>query len=248
MGNQDLTNHFDRIRASKYDNKIRRLMPGYEAMHQLANYLLNSLLPVNAHLLIVGAGTGMEVITYGIANQGWTFTAVEPSAAMVALCRDNVSASGLDDRVHILCGYATDLSSEVKFDAATSILISHFIQSKHDKLRFFKSISALISNDAPLISVDLFGDQNSDDFKLLLKCWKRLFSSAGSTAQDLEQSFNYIQKDISFVSEEHYKQLLEESGFSKVSGFYREYLFGGWICRKRPQLPSHMGLDNQSMG
>lgn len=54
--------HFDEARAARSDRKIRLLTPGYEALHSMTNHLLRSLLPAEARLLVVGAGTGMEII------------------------------------------------------------------------------------------------------------------------------------------------------------------------------------------
>ncbi|MEO0825511.1 MAG: class I SAM-dependent methyltransferase [Cyanobacteria bacterium J06635_15] len=219
--------HFDDNRAAKYDHRIRMIIPAYESLHQMVNHLLNSLLPVDAHILVVGAGTGMDIITCGAANPKWTFTAVEPSDAMFATCQKNIAASRLKDRVQMHCGYIDDLSKDLKFDAATAILVSHFIQDEQEKFRFFSKIAAFLQNKAPFVVADLQGDKDSEEFQLLIKSWRHLFSSLEVTAKDFEEAFNHIQKDISFVPEHRYQKLLEESGFGHMLNFYRAYLFGG---------------------
>lgn len=225
---------FDENRAAKYDRRIRMIIPAYETLHQMVNHLLSPLLPVDAHMLVVGAGTGMDIITCGTANPQWTFTAVEPSEAMFAACRDNIAASSLRTRVQMHCGYINDLSTDLKFDAATAILVSHFIQDEQEKLIFFSTISDFLRESSPFIVADLHGDKDREDFQLLIKSWKHLFSRLDVSEKDVEEAFNHIQRDISFISEHHYKKLLEESGFGHITNFYRAYLFGGWICRKQP--------------
>lgn len=222
---------FDDNRAARYDRGIRMIIPAYESLHQMVNHLLSSLLPVDAHILVVGAGTGMDIITCGTANPQWTFTAVEPSDAMFATCQKNIAASKLKDRIQMHCGYVDSLSKDLKFDAATAILVSHFIQDEPEKFRFFSKIATFLQNKAPFIAADLQGDKNSAEFQLLIKSWRHLFSSLEVTEKDVEEAFDYIQKDISFVPEHRYQQLLEESGFEHMINFYRAYLFGGWICR-----------------
>ena len=74
MQEQNSTHQFDKNRAAKYDCKIRMIIPGYESLYQMTNHLLRSLLPVKDHILIVGAGTGMDIITCGTMNPQWTFT------------------------------------------------------------------------------------------------------------------------------------------------------------------------------
>ena len=60
----DATKHFDEKRANAYETKIRRIVPGYEVMHDLSLNLLHNYLPSNANILVSGAGTGQEVLSY----------------------------------------------------------------------------------------------------------------------------------------------------------------------------------------
>ena len=225
--------HFDEERAARYDRGIRMIIPAYESLHQMLNYLLSSLLPIDAHILVVGAGTGMDIITCGMANPQWTFMAVEPSESMFAACQKNIAASGLNTRVQMHCGYVDNLSDDLKFDAATAILVSHFIQGEQKKLQFFSKIATFLPDGAPFIAADLQGDKTGQDFQLLIKSWRHLFSTLEVTEKDVEEAFNHIQNDISFVAETRYIELLEKSGFGHMLNFYRAYLFGGWLCRKQ---------------
>ena len=223
---------FDERRASNYDRKIRLLAPGYETLHRMLNQLLSSLLPKKAHILVVGAGTGMDIVTCGTANPQWEFMAVEPSPEMFALCRNNIVLAGLDKRVHLHCGYTSELASAAQFDAAISIFVSHFIQQESDKLKFFSDIAARLRDGAYFVAADLHGDKNSDEFNLLLNGWRKFYASQDVGEQEVETAFSYIQQDISFISESRFIQLLQESGFTEAYAFFRAFLFGGWICRK----------------
>ena len=61
--------------AQEYDNSITRLVPGYELLHQLTNAQLSATLTDNAHILVVGAGTGKEIAALANLNSTWQFTA-----------------------------------------------------------------------------------------------------------------------------------------------------------------------------
>jgi tRNA (cmo5U34)-methyltransferase len=56
---------FDEARAAAYDDKIRRLAPGYDVPHDGIASLAATLLGADAHLLVVGAGTGEELVRLG---------------------------------------------------------------------------------------------------------------------------------------------------------------------------------------
>ncbi len=120
--------YFNASQTSKYDREIRASIPGYESLHEMTNDLMRAVMPQKANILIVGAGTGMELVTLGIANPEWTFTAVDLSDEMLSICKTNVSKAGISNRVNIHCGSVDELGMGQTFDAATSILVSHFIK------------------------------------------------------------------------------------------------------------------------
>lgn len=47
-----------------YDSHIRKLIPGYELVHQHINAILSSHLPETAQVLVVGCGTAMSCSIY----------------------------------------------------------------------------------------------------------------------------------------------------------------------------------------
>lgn len=81
---------FDGERAKNYDCQIPILLPGYKALHSTACSLLQLDLEERAHLLIVGAGTGTEIMQLGESNLGWSFTGVDPSPDMVAIAQQRI--------------------------------------------------------------------------------------------------------------------------------------------------------------
>lgn len=228
------TNEVERFfqqKASKYDTKIRASIPGYEALHSMAGDFLRRALPETANVLAVGAGTGMELITLGEANPGWRFTAVDTSADMIALCEQNVRAARMTDRVALFHGPIDSLPS-TGFDAATSILVSHFIADIDERRGYFHAIGAHLRAEGILITADLFGDKQDAAFEHFVETWKAHYASAGVPPEEVEADFAMNRKVATFLTEQDYCQLLTDSGFSGISRFYQAFLFGGWICRK----------------
>ena len=68
------------VATSEYDTIAQMALPGYEAMHTMAKSILRSHLPERANLLIVGAGSGMELVKFGQGNSQWQMLGVDPSS------------------------------------------------------------------------------------------------------------------------------------------------------------------------
>lgn len=73
-------------RASSYDKQAAKLAPVYDALYLLIRLVLFEL-PADARILCVGVGTGSELVALAQAFPQWRFTAVEPAAPMLDICR-----------------------------------------------------------------------------------------------------------------------------------------------------------------
>lgn len=56
------------------------LIAGYDAMHEITSAYLRQTLPKNAWLLILGAGTCIEIIKLAKLESGWRFLALDSIA------------------------------------------------------------------------------------------------------------------------------------------------------------------------
>ncbi len=228
------SDYFNASQSSTYDRKIRESIPGYEALHEMTNDLMRTVIPRKANILIVGAGTGMEIITLGIANPEWTFTAVDLSEEMLSICRNNVSNAGISSRVNIHCGSVDELGAGQTFDAATSILVSHFIKDTESRAAFFRSIADRMVSGGLLITADITGDKSDPSFELFLRAWKaHILNRSEATPQEVEKDFDQSIKAVSFRPENEILKILEAGGFTSVCSFYRSLLFCGWIGFKK---------------
>ncbi|VEP11754.1 conserved hypothetical protein [Hyella patelloides LEGE 07179] len=224
---------FDRDRASQYDLDIRKAIPGYQALHSMAQSLLQTSLHTSARLLVVGSGTGMELINYCQQNPQWILTGVDPSSEMMAIAKQELINQGFLEQVALHLGYLDTLPKTEPMDAATLMLVMHFIPDDGSKLKLLKNIAHRLKPGAELILADLFGDISLPYFVKLMQSWKELyFSQLDETARiKAEENFqNSINNSIYFVPEARIIELLQTAGFSKITKFYNAFLFGGWIA------------------
>lgn len=224
---------FDATLAKQYDSGIRRTLPTYDSMLRLIqSFLRANVSPAGAQLLVVGAGGGNEVISFGSNNPEWTFTGVDPSEVMLAVAKQKCDEAELSNRVTLVQGTVEDIRLDTTFNAATCILVLHFIQSYEDKLRTLKGIHARLKPGAPFVLVSKYGDPTSAEFQERLKLWKSYWlDTTKLTVEEVDK----MERDIlslSYVTEEVIEQLLQEAGFVRVAKFFSTTLFGGWICHK----------------
>ena len=225
---------FDRERAQGYDLDIRKAIPGYEALHAMAQSWLATNLPTSPNLLIVGSGTGMELINYCQNYSHWVLTGVDPSPEMMAIAQKELSYRDLLGRVKLHTSYVDTLPQGKLMDAATLILVMHFVPDDGSKLQLLKNIAKHLKPGAEFILSDLYGDRSDANFTKLRQAWKALYFSRldDETKAKAEQNFETsIHNSIHFITEARIIELLNLAGFSNVTKFYNAFLFGGWAAK-----------------
>ena len=225
---------FDRDRASQYDLDIRKAIPGYEALHGMAQSLLATNLSTSANVLIVGSGTGMELINYARQYPQWSLTGVDPSDEMMAIAKQELIDQKLLDKINLHTGYVNTLPQTKPMDAATLMLVMHFVKDDGSKLQLLKDIAKRLKPGAQLILADLFGDKSAPYFAQLKTAWQSLyFNQLDDPARaKAESGFEAaISNSIYFVTEARIIELLNTAGFSNVTRFYNAFLFGGWTAK-----------------
>ncbi len=222
------------VDVEEYDKAIRAFCGAYEEIFKLSYCCLKASLPRRAKILVVGAGTGMEITEFGPLNPGWSFHGVDPSTNMLSLAEKKISERNVGNKVRLVRGYVDDLEDREAFDGATCILVMHFLKDENAKLGLLKSISRRLKPGAPLVLVDGCGKPGSPAFKGNLSAWKQYPIAKGLQAEYVEKSFRKtILKMVKFVPESRILALLKKAGFRNVFKFYTGFLYSGWTAYKR---------------
>jgi tRNA (cmo5U34)-methyltransferase len=221
------------VKVEKYDKSIRLFCGGYEEIFKISHCCLRARLPVHAKVLVVGAGTGMEMTEFSPLNPGWSFCGVDPSADMLALAEKKILETNLTGEIELRKGYVDDLEQEAVFDGATCILVMHFLKDDGAKLALLQSIYTRLKQGASFILVDGFGEPGSMEFEETLRAWKQYPLIHGLSVETVEDAFNrFIMKMIQFVPEARLLELLKTAGFTRVIKYYSGFLYGGWMGYK----------------
>ena len=210
-----------------YDEHIRKLIPGYEVIHQQVDAILQSVLPPNAHILIVGCGTGYELEYLLKRHPNWKFTAVDPSLTMLQKAQEQVELLDKSSQVIFVHGETSALPLENCFDAALSILVAHFIADEQ-KTDFYSSIHRCLKNSGLLLTYDLMPCSNPQHLQAL----RYLCLAQGLTEEQCQKMLERMAQDFFSLTTEGYIKLLEKTGFESVHPYTQILTYQGFIAKK----------------
>ncbi|OLS60766.1 class I SAM-dependent methyltransferase [Pseudomonas putida] len=230
MHNDELKALFDQ-QAAGYDQQWAGMAPIRDNLHFLLGSLFTSL-PDNARILAVGAGTGAEIGYLAARNPGWRFIALDPSGAMLEVCRERAQREGFLERCDFHEGYLENLDSAPTYDASTCFLVSQFFLDPAARSTFFGEIAQRLKPGGLLASADLSADTASPAYDTLLHAWMSLMSSAGVQPEALERARAAYARDVAILPREQVARIIEAGGFSHSLPFFQAGLMHGWISRR----------------
>jgi tRNA (cmo5U34)-methyltransferase len=231
MKNQEPTIVFDRERAANYDKQFSKLAPMRDGLDLSISIVLSEL-PDDARILCVGVGTGRELIYLAQHFPQWQFTAVEPAAPMLDICRQKAEESGITSRCTFHEGYLDSLPASDAFDAATCILVSQFMTQREERRNFFRQISARLRPNGYLVSSDQASDMSTPAYKSLLEVYRRMFQYAEVPAEEIEKFISAYGQEIALLPIQDVESIIASSGFDTPVLFFQTFLIHAWYARR----------------
>lgn len=230
MRSEELKAVFDQ-QANGYDKNQERMAPVLNALYFLLGPIF-SCLPNDARVLCVGAGTGAEISCLAQKHPGWRFTAVEPSGAMLDICRQRAEKEGFAERCDFHEGYLDSLPAQAAYDAATCFLVSQFILEQRARSNFFSAIANRLKSGAILISSDLASGSRPDNYEPLLVAWMQMMASADVSPEAIERTRAAYNRDVAILSARTVESIIESGGFKNAAQIFQAGLLHAW-CSKR---------------
>ena len=140
--------------SDSYIEEIRKLVPGYELIHSLAQDSLRALSGPRGRLLVVGCGPGMELLHLAAALPDWSIDAIDPSEAMVEAAQRLIDGAGLSERVTVRQALLQHDTVE-EYDAAVCLLVAHLQPDDGARAAFWQALAGALRPNAPLLLAEL---------------------------------------------------------------------------------------------
>ncbi|MCG8588079.1 MAG: class I SAM-dependent methyltransferase [Proteobacteria bacterium] len=203
-------------------------MPGHSGVLQMAGVLIRENASPDAHVLVVGAGGGLETRALAQLEPHFRFLGVDPAPRMLELAREVIGPE-FSDRVDLLEGTADDAPLG-PFDAATCILVLGLLPDDGSKHALLQAIRRRMKPRAPLILVDQCLDKAAADFEARLDRYASYARASGVDPQVVEQARAALAANPGLVASERNETLIEEAGFRDWEVFYVGMAWRGWLA------------------
>lgn len=217
----------DRERIAHYADGPRRFTPGLDAVHRMTALLLAEHTPVEGHVLVLGAGGGLELKAFAQAQPGWHFTGVDPAGPMLDLAREAMGEYA--GRADLVEGYI-DAAPIGPFDAATCLLTLHFLD-REERVPTLREIRRRMHPGAPLVVVHSSFPQDEPARARWLARYAAFAVASGADPAQTEQARSAVATSLTLLSPEDDARCLGDAGFSEIELFYAAFTWRGWVCR-----------------
>jgi len=234
MNQAEIKAIFDK-QASSYEEQQKKLAVIHEGLYFQLQWIFAEL-PQNARLLCVGVGAGAELAYLAKRFPLWQFTAVEPSGAMLEICRQKAEQEGFISRCAFHEGYVESLPDIEQHNAATCFMVSQFILDKQARAEFFRAIAARLKANGILVSADLASQPGSTEYNALLKTWVSMLHAGNVPAGAIEKTHAAWAKDVAILPADDIKSIIKHGGFESPVAFYQAGFVQGWFSIRAADL------------
>ena len=216
--------------VSRY-REMQKALPGVDALYDLMLARIMTALPQGGSVLVVGAGGGREVEAFGQADTAFEVTGVDPSADMLSIARWYAERARNAEAITLIQGMTTDIEPPSGgFDAATSILVMHFLpddETDGGKVAYLSAIKDRLRVGATFVHVDVSmapGDAGAMEPIFMQHARGMGLDEAGVAAGPRTMA------TMPIITPSRTEALLKVAGFGDVRPFFQTLWYRGWFA------------------
>ena len=167
---KDIMGRFDKEGSQEYDSQIKKFIPGYKLLHQLSAAYLKTTLNTNAKILVVGAGTGSDILELAKIDPTWRFTALDISKEMLDTAKIRFTEADIIARINFHVG-EIDTLTEKEYDVAVcllaDVLLPSTLRARDSRAVFTTSTGVSICPSPCLGKLEVMSPADSTDSRSL---------------------------------------------------------------------------------
>lgn len=223
-------NHFEE-EAAQYDGIIKNLIPYY---HNMVEVLVNTLPFGNSReieMIDLGCGTGTISRAVRDVFPKAKLTCVDISEKMLKVAAGKLS--DVSDATFINRNF-DDFIFDQKYDAVVSSLALHHLETKQDKLEFYKKIYSCLNDGGVFINADVVLASSEELQKRYIEQWKS-FMSKNVPEDEVKNKWipTYYEEDRPVSMMDHI-EMLKDAGFKTIDIVWKYYNFAVYMAVKVP--------------
>lgn len=212
--------------VTRYAAGALRMVPGLHDLHKMSRLLLAEGAGPQGHMLVLGAGGGMELAAFATAEPDWRFTGVDPSAPMLDLAARTLGRDAARATLHH--GYI-DTAPPGPFDGASCLLTLHFLPADQ-RLQTLRALHDRLKPGARLVTAHHSIPQ--DQKTLWLTRFAAFAQTNGVPQAQAAQMILTLATRLPTLSPPEDEALLTDAGFTDVQLFYAAFTFRGWTATR----------------
>lgn len=225
---ESVKRHFEQ-EAKEYDGIIRKLIPYYP---QMVEALVNAL-PFDSgdriRVIDLGCGTGTVARAVRDAYPEASLTCLDIAQGMLDMARHKLAdVPGVD---YINANFSS-FDFEERYDAAVSSLALHHLETREEKLGFYRKIYSGLNAGGVFVNADVVLASTERLQDTYMEMWKRfMYQNAGKEETDNVWIQKYYSEDRPAPLTEHFA-MLAEAGFSCADVVWKYYNYAVYIAFK----------------
>jgi tRNA (cmo5U34)-methyltransferase len=211
--------------VARYAEGPVRQVPGFHGLQRMTGLLLAERVRDDGHVLVLGAGGGLELKVFAETQPGWRFCGVDPSAEMLGLAERTLGP--LASRVDFHQGMI-DGAPAGPYDGATCLLTLHFLPEE-ERRRTVAEVHRRLRPGAPfVVAHHSFPLHGAEKTKWLAR-YAAFAAASGVPASHANSAITAIGERLPLLSPEQDEAILRDAGFTDVALFYAGFTFRGWV-------------------
>ncbi len=219
--------------SAAYDREIDQLAPGHQALHSLIPFLLAGLKTPPNRLLVIGCGSGQELVALAEALPSAAIVAIDPSAAMLAATHSRLARAGLERRVRTHQCSIAEFKDDAPFDGAVAVLVGHFIPDDGSRAAYYRHIANALVVGAPFVSVEL---ERASNNALFTAAQVHRATFAGMPPPRAETLERRLSQDLYALAPSRLTTLTAGAGLVFETTFFQAFAYVGRLLTKQTPL------------